>query len=110
MESEKEWVLSQIDIFCGVNYRRRMLKLAGLEKEGTVMVKLQVDDIVIRYKSLMDLHRKIRRALEKVKARQDKLRNELKFLKKKEKTLNRFLGFRENNADMVPYATETVNR
>jgi DNA repair ATPase RecN len=79
------------------------------EKGEEIMVKLQIDDIVIRYKSLMDLHMKIRRALDKVYARQDKIEKELKWLKKKEKALKRFLGLKTNNADMVPYATETVN-
>jgi len=73
------------------------------------MVKLQVEDIVIRYKSLWDLHKKVRRALDKILARQTKLENELKLLKKKEKTLEKFLAFNQNNADLVPYAIETVN-
>jgi len=73
------------------------------------MVKLQIDDIVIRYRSVLDLRRKILTALNKVHARHAKLEKDLKWLKRKEKTLNRFLGLRENNADMVPYAIETVN-
>ena len=72
----------RIDIFCGVNTQRRIKKLAELE-QGDRMVKLQVDDIVIRYKSVMDLHRKIYRALGKISAKQTKLENEMKLLKKK---------------------------
>lgn len=74
------------------------------------MEKLQIDDIIIRYKSVMDLHKKIYRALDKVHAKQSKLVKELKWLKRKEKTLKRFLGLRTRNADMVPYAVETVDR
>jgi len=57
----------------------------------------------------MDLHGKIRRELDKIQARQDKLDQEKKWLKRKEKTLKRFLGFKENNTDMVPYGIETAN-
>ncbi len=73
------------------------------------MVKLQIEDMVIRYKSVLDLHKKIQRALNKVYAKKSKIEKEMKKLKRKEKTLKKFLGFKENNAEMVPYAIETVN-
>ena len=73
------------------------------------MEKLQVDDTVIRYKSVLDLHKKIYRALNKVHAKKNKLEKEMQRLKRKEKTLKKFLGFKENNADRAPYAIETVN-
>ena len=73
------------------------------------MEKLQIGDIVIRYKSLTNLEWKIERALDKVHARQEKLIQELRWLKRKEKTLKRFLGLRGNKGEMEPYAIETVN-
>jgi hypothetical protein len=73
------------------------------------MVKLQIEDIVIRYKSVLDLHEKIQRALNKIYTKKSKIEKEMQRLKRKEKTLKKFLGFKENNADRAPYAIETVN-
>ncbi len=70
------------------------------------MEKLQIDDIVIRYKSVLDLHKKIYRALNKVYAKKSKIEKEMQRLKRKEKNLKKFLGFKENNSEMVPYAIE----
>jgi len=73
------------------------------------MQKMQIDGIVIRYKSVLDLHKKTYRALEKVGAKKIKIGNEIKRLKRIEKALKRFLGGKQINTETVPYAIETVN-
>lgn len=74
------------------------------------MEKLEIEGVVIRYKSVLDLNQKVKRVLSRLTSQKERYLKEMKRLKKREKTLKKFLGYKENNPEKVPHVLQTIDR